>query len=823
MRAIIEDHLPELPVSDLPATVLEAADHRRAKDKLPSAKTLAGLLPYTDFADSFEILSPRRVSLPDELKMSVDILAAAFERLVRIRNQVAHSRPMRLDDTAFVADESNRMVSTAPEAWETLAETMRRISDNPAYVLGLTPTWKPNEQTGTPFHNLPIPEFDETGFFGRRDELRKLKKLVKGNYPVVSVLGTGGIGKTALTVLAAYELVDDPDQPFEAVVWVTAKSAVLTATSIEQISGAIRDSLGLFSEAAHVLGGQEGADPIAELSSYMETFRVLLILDNLETVLDPLLREFLSDIPMGSKVIITSRISLGMLDNPISLGPLSSDDAINLLYALCRARGVNQLKGLPREDVAAFAEQMGGHPSYIRWFVAGLQAGRRPEDLLGDSGLILDYCMSNVYDYLDRASKEALGAFQVIPGPKNMAEMAYLNDFTGEEVERVLLALLTTNFVSMSSRSKGGGTLDSTYFLSEFAKDYLDRWHPVERDQRLIILTRNQELKDHGAAFSFEMASNPYSPETITVRGFEDAYVARILKEAVRSSDEESLRLCAEAQKLAPHYSEAYRMEGYLRARMLDGNGAHQAYERAVALSETASTRFHFGSFLLDEGVDLRRSLAVFQEAARIDPSSPEIASQISWVHYLLRDWPLALGASEQVLKLPSASFEQRMAAAIIGLRSACIRVEQDIECERYDKALEFAEDAIALCESTGPDCLAGEAADLLRLLMAILNANLTKLRGYLRQNASRDTERVQMLIDAAEPRKSRSIGRIVRLVHDKGFGFVGAEPVDYFLHVYELIERDMWEDLREGERCSFEPAMVDERWRATEVRILRL
>src|SRR5659263_537166 len=96
MRGIIEHQWPELPLDELPEAVVEAADSRRGKDKLPSAKTISALLPYTDFADSFEILSPRRNSLPDKLKTSVVILTGAFERMVRIRNQVAHSRPMRL-------------------------------------------------------------------------------------------------------------------------------------------------------------------------------------------------------------------------------------------------------------------------------------------------------------------------------------------------------------------------------------------------------------------------------------------------------------------------------------------------------------------------------------------------------------------------------------------------------------------------------------------------------------------------------------------------------------------------------------------------------
>lgn len=826
MRALVEHQWPDLALSELSTGVVQAAESRRAKERLPPARTITTLLPYTDFADTFDIISPRRQELPEAASRSIesgDGLSQAFQRIVAIRNQVAHTKPMRLDDAAYLADIASRLVSIDPQTWSTLDETMKRISDNPAYVLGLTPTWRAEEPGGTPFHNLPIPEFDETGFFGRREELKRLKKLIKGNYPIVSVLGTGGIGKTALTIQAAYDLLDDPDRPFESIVWVTAKSAVLTATEIVTITDAVKDSLGLFSQAAEFLGGTRGEDPIEELSGYLASFKVLLILDNLETVLDPLLRDFLADIPVGSKVILTSRISLGMLDNPIALGALSPDDSINLLYALCRARGVEQLKGLQRQEVARYGERMGGHPSYIRWFVAGLQAGRRPEDLLGDSGLILEYCLSNVYDYLDQDSRTALGVFQVLPGAKNMAEVAHLNNFNGSDAERVLLSLLTTNFLSMSSRSTAG-TLDSTYFLSEFAKDYLDRWHPIDRLQRSNILARNQELKDQGAAFSVEMAANPYSPETVTIRGVEDAHVARLLKEAMQARvDEDALRLCEEAQKLAPHYSEVYRVEAGLRARMRDDSGALQAYERAMDLSDGASTRFHFGGFLLNEAVDISRALTVLQEGARADPNSPEIASQISWAHYLLHDWGLAFAAASRVLSLPRATFAEKSVAAIIAVRATHQKMEHDFDRDQANLALEIAEEAIELCEAAGSECIAGESADLLRLISATLQSRASSLKGYLQQAAERSLTRLKELIEDADPDRQRFVSHIVRLVPEKGFGFVAATPDDYFVHVYELIEPEIWDSLQVGERCCFDPVLVEDRWRAQAVRILRL
>ncbi|MGH4021865.1 MAG: ATP-binding protein [Pseudonocardiaceae bacterium] len=94
-----------------------------------------------------------------------------------------------------------------------------------------------------------MPDFDETGFFGRRQQVNRVKRIINGAYPVVSILGDGGIGKTSVALKVAYELLDDQNGKFDAIVWVSAKATVLTAHEIKRINGAIEDSLGPFRQS----------------------------------------------------------------------------------------------------------------------------------------------------------------------------------------------------------------------------------------------------------------------------------------------------------------------------------------------------------------------------------------------------------------------------------------------------------------------------------------------------------------------------------------------------------------------------------------------
>ena len=110
---------------------------------------------------------------------------------------------------------------------------------------------------------------------------------------------------------------------------------------------------------------------------------------------------------LGSKVLLTSRISAGV-ENPVPLGPLNDDDSERLLRTLARVRDIPLLKDADAEAIKIFSKKMKGRPAYIKWFVSGIQAGKRPEEILAADGNFLDFCMSNVYEYLNGDSRAVL-------------------------------------------------------------------------------------------------------------------------------------------------------------------------------------------------------------------------------------------------------------------------------------------------------------------------------------------------------------------------------------------------------------------------------
>ena len=395
LRIVASTHLADLDPETALAEAYVPARERAMRDLGVPAATLSELIRYIDFQDTYKLLNRCRTFLPSSYADHIKEVTGALNKLVPVRNRVAHTRPLDYEDFSLVIDTARGLAETRDFPWDGVREVLNRLSEDPSFVLGLDVSF-PNVEQRDDRHNLPIPEYDETGFIGRKTLVRTLSQQLKsGPYPVVSIVGDGGIGKTSLALKVAYEILDSTPCPFDATVWVSAKTSALTPTEIVRIEGAITDSLGMLSAAAEVMGAPSGiVDPMAEVLEYLGEFRILLVLDNLETVLDERLKDFLGNLPSGSKILITSRIGVGSFEHPIRLGSLDQSDAVKLFRTLTRLRNIEVLDRLNPQMVERWVNRMGRRPLYIRWFVQAVQAGARPEDVLQSSNIFLDYCMS---------------------------------------------------------------------------------------------------------------------------------------------------------------------------------------------------------------------------------------------------------------------------------------------------------------------------------------------------------------------------------------------------------------------------------------------
>lgn len=795
----------------IPDAAARAAGARLARERRSTDATLDVLVQYLDFADSYQALLANKSLLTRELSGSLGTLSEHLEGLIRVRNRVAHSRPMEVGDLSLTLDVTRALVHASPGDWPTSRATLDRLELEPSYVLGLT-VELPGDPLKQPQHNLPVPDFDETGFFGRSVELKRIKKALLGAYPVVSVLGDGGIGKTAIALKVAYDLLDDQKSPFDAIVWASAKATTLTDREIQNIGNAIQDSLGLFEAAAQELAGSSAsaADPMEELLEYLEQFRVLLILDNLETVTDLRLREFLLDLPLGSKVLLTSRIGLG-IENPVKLDPLSVEESKRLLRSLASMRGIDVLREMNEDTLTRLVGKLRGHPLYIKWLVSGVQAGRRPADLVNDNSLLLDFCMSNVWDKLSQSARNLLQTMQIAHGPRNLAELAYLTDSSADKIQSAVLELMTTNFATM--RHAAERDLDGSFETGEFASQYLARHQPPSTGFRSQVASRLRELEDLGRDLIDESRLDPYDPFTIDVRERSDVPTARLLHAAVREvkagNYDLALDHCGEALTLSPAYGEVWRIQGLSHYYRQDLTSAAGDFQRALEFADkSAVMAFHVANFFADGAGDLERALRVLNDALRLHSRNPVLLYLLADISFRMGSFRDAVGACSILAGVPQTAVPSH-GISILSLRAAGFGVEAALWRGQVSGAAELLEDISTALDKMAASDMDEEAADWLLHLSALSARVRAEAVGndFLAQRSIEFQQAFMQRARIIDPsRLSRRTGQIRGLEQAKRFGFIRHGEGDYFFHRNDLTAREDWNLLAVDTLVAFDP-----------------
>lgn len=151
-----------------------------------------------------------------------------------------------------------------------------------------------------PIHNLPA---QRTSFVGRQQQIAQVKVLLS-NARLLTLTGSGGCGKTRLSLRAASEMTDTyPDG-----VWLVELASLAEPTLVPHA-------------VALVLGLNEGRDGsiIQTLTDNLRTRNLLLVLDNCEHLVSACaaLASALLDACPGVKLLSTSRERLGVAGEQI--------------------------------------------------------------------------------------------------------------------------------------------------------------------------------------------------------------------------------------------------------------------------------------------------------------------------------------------------------------------------------------------------------------------------------------------------------------------------------------------------------------------------
>jgi tetratricopeptide (TPR) repeat protein len=343
-------------------------------------------------------------------------------------------------------------------------------------------------------HNLPHPKYSK--FIGRKEEITLLKNQLDLNTPCISIVGIGGVGKTSLVLELAYNFLKIDAQTsnklnqYDVIIFTSFKQQEITNDGI--IQPLIKCQLScrhIFNTIAITLNKKELIkleidELFTEIIDLLKGYKVLLIIDNLETVDDTnSILWFLHQIPLNIQAIITSRhkISFGV---SLNINDLSINSSLELIKTQAQQKNII----LTEEQICLIHLKTCGIPLAIILVIGQLANHYSFEyvidNLSNGCNEIITYCFENSITPLkDKFSYKlltTLALFSKIPNNKTIIKIANIQN--KNQIEAGFFQLQKLSLIQCNCGKYEILSIIRNYVLTELAKDSLwenqlrERW-----------------------------------------------------------------------------------------------------------------------------------------------------------------------------------------------------------------------------------------------------------------------------------------------------------------------------------------------------------
>ncbi len=455
---------------------------------------------------------------------------------------------------------------------------------------------------------------------------------------IVSVVGIGGIGKTALAtwaVLNAYGR-----KQFDFIVSITAKDRELTPTGIRALQPALTSFEGLLDSTLEVLGFSESkaldvAAKEAQVRNLLASNRGLLYIDNLETVDDARVIQFLESLPSGSRAVITSRRTrVRSLVRPVDLGGLDPAEVDEYILSLGKENNLTYVNKLTEAERSRIGDACDRIPLAIRWTLSrsrsAVEAVSNADGLTASQKRgeeMLEYSFRRVFEGMTVQERAVLHVLALFQQPQATEAILVGTKLSQTDAEDALSALLEDALIERQfdpDRNDYVFTLmpvARSFVLSDLSKklavadqirkrlaDWYEALDITDPDRRLMVR---------------ELRQGVISPE----QGLVDLALAAQRQGKLDDASglfEQALGRAPRSWRAAKCYAE------FLRHERGDRTGALRLYERAAANAprrgaERATIFREYGLLLRDSGAPNATDLAIqaFETTLKETPNDP--------------------------------------------------------------------------------------------------------------------------------------------------------------------------------------------------------
>lgn len=420
--------------------------------------------------------------------------------------------------------------------------------------------------------------------------------LLDPRYSTISLVGIGGVGKTATAtaiVLKAYK-----SNKFNYIVSVTAKDRELTNKGIQAVVSDISSYENLLNSILCVLGLSDSLnspleDKAKDVFELLENSKSLIFVDNLETIEDEDIINFLNKLPIGVKAIVTSRRSrIKFSAYPVELYPFETEQYIKYISKIGEEVGYQYVKKLTEDQKVRIGKSCDGIPLAIRWIISSSESINELLDKaneLENSGhtgeQLLEFSFRRVFDSMNKYEIAILKVISLFAIHISREMILVASDLEVDGIEEALNRLINDTFVHKIYDS---GRSNYIYTSLSILKKFIGKQIAPAEEKKLRRRLTNW--------FNAEDINDPHE---------------KVIVQQIRQKNESSVENLIEMYKLTLNRKEIDKAEKLL----LSG------FEK---FRNNYKILFNLGNFYRLSKEDIKQSLKFYSKAVEFCPEEAD-------------------------------------------------------------------------------------------------------------------------------------------------------------------------------------------------------
>lgn len=438
------------------------------------------LLDYSHIGELFDFLKSKKFT---NIKQN-DLISIDIGNLINLRNDIMHARTIDKSESLQIEEQCENFVNKLNDEDFKRKWNIFISNDIKNYKIPISYILYP---FGKSFTKL----------IGREQEIKNLKEGLKRPFPI-SVIGHGGLGKTALVMQLIEDFMYSPLKPFENIFLFSFKDSEYIFGEFRKIDKIIQNYNDVIIKLAEFFNIETHLDNFEEKvwEKFFNT-KSLLILDNLETEivhsnLDEfvnLAQRFLNHYYKDSRLVITSRSGLGNNETKLTLNPFSLTETKELVEINFVGNVDMKISQTDWDWIQSYTK---GNPGLINAFSYLISStsksmqnlrieydSRYTEEsirLHEQQEAFINFCFENTLETLPKISKEYLATICYICSATNIYEinegfLSYVKDriFSKDKLNKFLDINNFTNIGFLQPVKNTG-----KYRVNEFFVSYLD-------------------------------------------------------------------------------------------------------------------------------------------------------------------------------------------------------------------------------------------------------------------------------------------------------------------------------------------------------------